>query len=199
LQINSLHQVKSKDFPKKLWQQCQKAISKGDRELKSIEYEIRTMKDVEEKAFWKANIAEMDYRFVDAKHRFIDMQNKAELFPSSSSEQHCTNNTWSNDDYLSRAEKTYDAIDDSLGNIMSLINDTDDLASASREQLSGQTEQIKSITVTVNRIDDKLVESGHLIRKFNKKRLGIKYVLRKVKKIPWNVSSKLQQICRASR
>mmetsp|Transcript_13472 Transcript_13472/g.16043 ORF Transcript_13472/g.16043 Transcript_13472/m.16043 type:complete len:244 (-) Transcript_13472:18-749(-) len=149
---------------------CEKLSSKAEKEKRSLEHEVRLLKDHSEKESWKEKISEMQDRMAAAKRNLKTKQQQGELFGDGKKDTFGQGHQGpTNDEYLDKAEETHDKIEDTLGNVLNVVNETEDLGSATLEQLAKQRDQIKDIHKTVLNIDDALNRSDALIRTFSKR------------------------------
>lgn len=154
---------------------CTAAAAKVETAKRSLDLQLRTIRDDDAKDSWATHINAADERFAAAKRSLALKKEQAELFGKAAAEGGAgAGNTPgykgpTNDQYLDLTDKVHDDIDASLANTLQVVNDTEDLATATAEQLAKQREQITDVHHSVLSIEEALKRSDALLRTFGKR------------------------------
>lgn len=153
---------------------CTAAAAKVETAKRSLDLQLRTVRDDDAKDGWASHISAADERFAAAKRSLALKKEQAELFGKAAADGGAGGNTPgykgpTNDQYLDLTDKVHDDIDASLANTLQVVNDTEDLATATAEQLAKQREQITDVHQSVLSIEEALKRSDALLRTFGKR------------------------------
>jgi SNARE protein len=155
---------------------CSAAAAKVETAKRSLDLQLRTIRDDDAKDGWAAHISAADERFAAAKRSHSLKKEQAELFGrtaaahgSSAGAAAAGYRGPTNDEYLDRTDAVHDDIDASLQATLQVVNDTEDLAAATAEQLAKQRDQIVDVHQSVLSIEDALKRSDALLRTFGKR------------------------------
>lgn len=153
---------------------CAAAASKVEQAKRSLDLQLRTIRDEDVKDGWADHIRAADERFASAQRSLVQKREQAELFGRANGDVAGVAGAAgyrgpTNDQYLDMTAKVHDDIDASLQNTLNVVNDTEDLAHATAEQLAKQREQIVDVHQNVLKIEDALKRSDALLRTFGKR------------------------------
>mmetsp|Transcript_27728 Transcript_27728/g.61889 ORF Transcript_27728/g.61889 Transcript_27728/m.61889 type:complete len:202 (-) Transcript_27728:117-722(-) len=153
LEVAGVGDVAAGDAIEDTVDRCGKLSKKLDKDKKTLENELRLIRDPEAKNGWKEKIDSLGSRLAQAKSALETKREQAELFRGVSDDGggggasggNVTHVGPTNDEYLDRAEQVHDQIDGSLQNMAGMTDEMEELGDAIAEQLDAQTQQIASI------------------------------------------------------
>jgi len=160
--------------------QCDNIKTKAQREKKTLDHEVRLIRDSIDRDSMRERIKELEDRLNLSENSFKIKHEHHLLFDESKNNKKTKsrhkgkNILSSNDKYLETLDKTHDDIESVLMGTLSVINETQDMGDSTLHQLEIQNEQIDHIHNKVKSVDNQLSRSNKLIRKFKQKAFGIK-------------------------
>lgn len=156
---------------------CTAAAAKAETAKRSLDLQLRTIRDDDARDGWAAHVSAADERFAAAQRSLSLKKEQAELFGRAAANGSLASVAGAaagyqgptNDQYLDLTDQVHDNIDASLASTLQVVNDTEDLALATAAQLAKQREQLADVHQSVLSIEEALKRSDALLRTFGKR------------------------------
>lgn len=145
---------------------------------KNLKLELRTVKDRTTKAMVDGKVRQYDARFTTGQNSMKQILHELDRLELTSGagggSQYPT--MGANDGMLNKVGKAQDNIDRSLTRTANMVNETQDVAAATLEEMKTQQEKITAIDEEIATIETRLGRADKLIKTFGKRMMTDKCI-----------------------